>query len=243
MSCAESDRIMQTLRVNAPGITDALLTLTLFNTIDEFLRRTNGWQYIQGIELTEDEFSYAVPVPAGTQVVRWLGVNHKDLPLAPSAAQAGATMSSVGTLLPELTFPDGDADFLPAATDVHPGTGVFSYSIYRPNYISLGTLPSADDASFPLVVALALTLDKSCLECDCGDWEVPDHMWDMYFQDWTDGVLGKLYAMPAKPWSAPTQAIYHNRRFRNHMAFRKQETLRGFVFGLPAWRFPRGWGG
>ena len=241
MSCAESDRILQTLRVNAPGVTDAMLNLQMFNVIDEFLRRTNAWQYLQDIELEEDTYQYDVATPAGSVVVRWLGVSHKGIPLVSSAAQAGATVSSMGTLLPEQTFPDGDSRYIPAATDLNVGTGVFSYTIYRPNYISIGSAPSAEDIKHPLVVALSLSLDKGCMEQDCGDWEVPEYMWDAYFQDWVDGTLGRLYAMPAKPWSAPTQALYHSRRFRNQMAYRKQESLRGFVFGIPAWRFPRGW--
>ena len=55
------------------------------------------------------------------------------------------------------------------------------------------------------------------------------------------GRLGRLYGMPAKPWSSPPHAIYHGKRFRNHMAYRKQEAVRGFNWGQPAWRFPRGW--
>ena len=242
MSCAESDRIMQTIRVTVPGVTDDLVTLQLFNVVNEFLHRTNAWQFLQDIDLELGTTNYDVPSPAGSVIIRWLGVSHKETPLVSQTAQAGATMSSLGTLLPEQTFPDGDAAYLPAATDLNPGTGVYSYSIFRPNYISLSALPSAEDVKFPLTVALALGMDKGCLECeDCGDWGLPDHMWDQYFDDWVDGVLGRLFSMPAKPWAAPTQAVYHHKRFRNHMAFRMQEVRRGFVYGTPGWRFPRSW--
>jgi len=242
MSCQPSERIMQTIRVSVPGVTDDLLRLQMFNVMDEFLRRTNAWQHLEDIELIEGETNYDIPTPAGSEVVRWLGVSHKQTPITASPAQSGVTMSSLGTLVPDLTFPDGDASYLPAATDLHPGTGVFTYTVYRPNYISISGAPSAEDVKFPLVVALALTVGKSCLECeDCGDWDVPEYMWDMFFQDWNDGTLGRLYAMPAKPWSSPTHAQYHLKRFRNQMAFRMQEARRGYVWNMPAWRFPRGW--
>jgi hypothetical protein len=35
-----------------------------------------------------------------------------------------------------------------------------------------------------------------------------------WFETMLDGTLGRLYAMPAKPWSAPPLAQYHGSRFR-----------------------------
>jgi hypothetical protein len=35
-----------------------------------------------------------------------------------------------------------------------------------------------------------------------------------WFETMLDGTLGRLYAMPAKPWSAPPLAQYHGTRFR-----------------------------
>jgi hypothetical protein len=64
----------------------------------------------------------------------------------------------------------------------------------------------------------------------------------MYFGCWVDGVLGRMFMMPAKPWSNKTQAAYHHKRFRNRMAFHKQEVTKGFSYGTPSWHFPRnGW--
>ena len=40
MTCAPTDRIMQTLRTRVAGAADPMIELELFNTIDEFLRRT-----------------------------------------------------------------------------------------------------------------------------------------------------------------------------------------------------------
>jgi hypothetical protein len=52
-------------------------------------------------------------------------------------------------------------------------------------------------------------------------------------------VLGRLYGMPAKPWSNQTLAGYHMRRFRNMMGYHKQEADRGFNTDVQTWRFPR----
>ena len=88
-------------------------------------------------------------------------------------------------------------------------------------------------------MTLALSLSTGCLECESGDWALDEWMWDMFFQDFLDGTMGRLYAMPAKPWASPNQAVYHGKRFRNHMAYRKQEAIRGYSHSVPAWRFPR----
>ena len=72
-------------------------------------------------------------------------------------------------------------------------------------------------------IVLALTLGSRCLECDCGDWSVEEWMWDMFFQVWLDGTLGRLYGMPMKPWARPPMPSTMRNDFRNRMGARKQE--------------------
>jgi hypothetical protein len=47
--------------------------------------------------------------------------------------------------------------------------------------------------------------------------ELPE-LFTTWFETMLDGVLGRLYGMPAKPWSAPQLATYHGTRFRQGMA-------------------------
>jgi hypothetical protein len=237
-ACAPVDRIMQTLRVSVPGATDDLLNLQLFNVMDEFFRRTSAWVHKSDITLVEDVQEYGFIVPADTQVVRMMGVTHQNVPV-PSATSTGVVQNSVGTIEPELVFPDGDISVEPTRSDIE--GGIFSYAIYRPNYISITSLPDAEARKWPLEIVLALTLARQCIESDCGEWSVEEWMWDMYFDDWLDGTLGRMYGMPAKPWASTTHAQYHHRRFRNAMAYRKQESIRGFTYGQPTWRYPHSW--
>jgi hypothetical protein len=236
------DRLLQTLRVHAPGVTDALLQLELFNTLDEFFSRTSAWREFSDITLRTDALDYDIDVPAGARMVRILAVLHNGIPV-PSAQGDGITSSSLGTLLPELTFPDSDAEFAFSESDLVGGSGPFSYAIYVPDYITVTTPPTQDQTNFPLRVLMALSVSKDNLEQDPGDWVLPDWMYDMFFQDWLDGALGKLYAMPAKPWSNKELTLLHGRKFRQAMGQRKQEANRGFTYGQPGWRFPRsgGW--
>lgn len=232
---------MQTLRAHVPGVTDPLLQLEMFNVIDEFFRRTSAWRYANDITLLEDTLEYDLAVPVDSVVVRAMSVAHNGLPVPPAGSAGGVTVSSLGRLAPELTFPDGDATFAPVVSDL--AGGVFSYAIYRPDFLTMTTPADVEQQKYPLNVILALSIARSCLEADCGDWALEEWMWDMFFGDWLDGVLGRLYAMPAKPWAAPVQAQYHSKRFRNKMAFRKQEANRGFNYATPVRPlFPRGWG-
>lgn len=238
-TCSPIDRLLQTLKAHVPGVTDGMLQLELFNTCDEFFRRTSMWRYINEVTLLEDTLQYDLAVPPDAVVVRALSVSHQGFPVRPAAQAAGVTMSSLGRMSPEMTFDDGDATFNPDASDL--ASGLFSYAIYRPDYITITSAPTVEQQQYPMILTLALSITKTCLECDCGDWQLEDWMYDMFFQDWFDGCVGRLYSMPAKPWASPTQAQYHLKRFRNKMALRKQEANRGFSYEMPATPlFPRG---
>jgi hypothetical protein len=243
MTCEPTDRLLQTLRVQTPGATDDMISLHLYNIMDEFFRRTSAWIYETDIELKVDLVEYGLGVPSGAIMVRAMGVSHNGVTLPPAATGSQLVQSSLGRIEGVL-LPDGDSSFDYDVSDIveaAPGSP-FSWAIYRPDYITV-TNPADEEArKYPLKAVLALSLSRDCLECDCGDWGVPEWMWDTYFADWLDGALSRLYAMPMKPWSTPQHAVYHGKRFRNAMAQRKQEALRGFSFNVQTWRFPRGWG-
>lgn len=237
-ACDPLDRLMQSLRVSVPGVTDDLLQLQVYNVVDEFFRRTNAWQYRDEITLDEDADEYQFNVPGDVSVVRLLSVAHNGAPV-PDASTIGALQSSIGHLSPELTFVDGDAQYHPIDTDGDEVTGLLTYSVFTPGYITLVSRPSPAQVDFPLVVLLALSLGPKCIEQDCGDWSVPEWMYQTYFNDWFDGALSRLYAMPMKPWTNAPAAVYHGRRFRNSMGFRKQESRHGFIHSPPPTRFRR----
>jgi hypothetical protein len=232
---------MQTLRVHTPGATDDLLSLELFNCIDEFFRRSLAWRYMTEIQLEEGVVDYGFRIPVDSEVVRVIGVTHQGTPML-AAGTGGTTTLSVGRFDSELVFPDGDSRYDPLITGPPVGSSSFSYAIYRPASISITVLPDAEAVKYPLETVLALTLSRGCLESDCSTWGLEEWMYDAFFQDWLDGTLGRLYGMPAKPWASAVHAQYHGRRFRNQMAYRKQEANRGFTYGVPGWVYPRGGG-
>jgi hypothetical protein len=240
MSCEPTDRLLQTLRVHVPGATDDLLSLELFNVMDEFFRRTNAWRHDTDIQLQLGINEYNFAVPIGSEMVRVLGVMHNAVPV-PSRSALETTYRSVGAIDSEMVFADGDALYGPDLANIDAGN-VFSWAVYRPDYLTV-SVPGEEALAYPLKVALVLSISRDCLEEECGSWEIPEWMWPMFFTDWLDGTLARLYGMPAKPWSNPQIGVYHGRRFRNHLAYRKQESNHGFIYNPPPspWRFPRGW--
>lgn len=236
-ACSPVERLMQTLRVEAPGATDAVIQLALFNVIDEFLRRTSAWKFDQELMLEQGMAEYPLALPADSAMVRLLAINHNSVPVR-SASTTKSVSTAFARLAPEETFPDGDTSYLPAESDL--AGGIFTYAIYRPDYITV-TGVDEEISRYPLKMQVALSIAKSCMECECGDWMLEDWMYDMYFQDWLDGALARLMSMKGKPWTDTTLAGYHHKRFRNSMGYRKQEAFRGFSYDTPTWRFPRSW--
>jgi hypothetical protein len=242
MTCEPTDRIMQTLRTNIPGATDPMIELQLFNTVDEFLRRTSTWQVEVPIALQEGITDYALPLPVHSTLVRVLWVLHRDLPV-PATGQSGTTIvqTSIGHLVADQMLESGNLSEFDYDLRVATPPSL-AYSIFRPDVVTITIEPSADALLFPMMVMGALTVTKDCLEDDCSAWSIPDWMWDTYFHEFLDGTQSKLFGMASKPWTSPTLAAYHAKKFRNRMGFRKQEAPRGFIWGQPGpWRFPGGW--
>lgn len=59
-----------------------------------------------------------------------------------------------------------------------------------------------------------------------------------HYEGLLDGVLGRLYSHPAKPYSNPTLGQYHLNRFRNAIAVAKGEQIQGGAAGQN-WQYPR----
>jgi len=68
--------------------------------------------------------------------------------------------------------------------------------------------------------------------------ELPDIAAAKHYEALLDGVLGRLYAHPAKPYSNPQLGEYHLRRFRNAIGAAAGEFKQGGFAGQN-WTYPR----
>jgi hypothetical protein len=72
-----------------------------------------------------------------------------------------------------------------------------------------------------------------------GNPECPEWILQKYFADVLEGLLGRMMAQPAKPYSSERLAIYHTRKFRNVMANARVEAWHHNLYGGQRWQFPQ----
>jgi hypothetical protein len=75
---ANSDRLMNNLRVQLPGALDAAIQLELFNTVDEMCRTAIVWQDTLDVTLLLGQATYDI-APDDTEIVTLYSVEHATL--------------------------------------------------------------------------------------------------------------------------------------------------------------------
>jgi hypothetical protein len=97
-----------------------------------------------------------------------------------------------------------------------------------PDTIEIWPTPEQYDDDVLVRVALIPTVTATTL---------PDVAMRSHYEALLDGVLGRLYAHPAKPYSNQQLGAYHLNRFRNAIAAAKGETIQGGFAGQN-WQYP-----
>jgi hypothetical protein len=85
--------------------------------------------------------------------------------------------------------------------------GLTDWEINPPAMLVDFAPPTASRQGFAIVALRPHTFDEVKLNA------LPE-LFTTWFETMLDGTLARLYAMPAKPWSAPSLAQYHGQRFR-----------------------------
>ena len=100
--------------------------------------------------------------------------------------------------------------------------------------VVLANAPAADDtytARFSLTVTDPVGSD--------GFPYYPEWVLEKYNLELLDGLLGRVMAQPAKPYTNATLALLHMRAFKSAKATAKTETNRQYLYGNQTWTFPR----
>jgi hypothetical protein len=232
------DRLLATARARVPGATAELLKLELFNTVDEFFRQSSAWRWESEVPLIAGTQQYPIFPPSGSDMVQVMGVSYRGRPVPTyTDSGQGSVVRQRGRIVGFPTPPDYDALFTPDVVS-SPG-GVFSYSIFFPNYIELDIPPSEDAATSPVQLLLALTLNYQVLEDAANEWPLEEWMYGAFHEAWLEGLQSRMMSQISKPWTNPVMAKYHGQRFRKFTGRAKQTAERGYVFNKPNWRFPQ----
>lgn len=67
----------------------------------------------------------------------------------------------------------------------------------------------------------------------------PQWVADTYGDVIADGVVGRMAAMPAKPFSSPNHAAFYTRKFRQGAQMARIQTNRANLVGGQRWLYPR----
>lgn len=114
-----------------------------------------------------------------------------------------------------------DANKIPvAATMDEPGTLVLAYT------------PNVNQT---MIATVAYKVDS--VDAD-GYPDIPDWITSKFQLGFEDGILARMMSQPAKPYSNPTLAVYHMRKFRNSIVEAKAAAAHKNIYGAQAWRFP-----
>lgn len=68
---------------------------------------------------------------------------------------------------------------------------------------------------------------------------IPDWIMDKYHAVLLEGLLERMMAQPAKPYSNVQGVALHGRRFKDGIATARAEAMHKFTYGSNSWAFPR----
>lgn len=111
--------------------------------------------------------------------------------------------------------------------------GLSRYKIIPPGRV-VDTFPTASTRNGHALLALK---PASMNNVDAGDCCGPE-FWSTWFNGVLDGVLWRLYRVPAKPYSSLQLAEYHGKRYRNAISEAKAVANSGLTDGGGRWGFP-----
>jgi hypothetical protein len=101
----------------------------------------------------------------------------------------------------------------------------------EPGEVLLATTPTA---GVSMVATFAVASEITNQEPDIPEWVL-----SKYFTEILDGLLGRMKAQIAKPYSSPQTAVIHLRRFRQGISSARVHENRQSTHRAQRWRFPK----
>jgi hypothetical protein len=148
----------------------------------------------------------------------------------------------------EITLSGGVSTYAiaPAGTEVvliygvsHP-TMDLSGAVYSFGNLLLTNEPSGSDLLSSAFVDAALT--PALTAGSDVEGLIPGDMWSEHHEAILNGVLGRMLAQPAKPYSNPALAAFYVKSYTIERAVVRRKVRTGGVMAPQTWRYPR-WAG
>jgi hypothetical protein len=110
-------------------------------------------------------------------------------------------------------------------------------ALFDDGVLKLPNPPTPEDLAYPLYTEVSLVPTDS--QADPESW-LPAPLYQRFHQALLDGTLSRMMSQVAKPYSSERMALFHGRRFRNHMALARARVVGDSEPGAGGnWRFPR----
>lgn len=202
-------RIVDTARIHAPGAGDGVMRLEFFAMLKEFFQRSDSWRQ-----------SLTINVEPGCRDYDLVSADHGFI----------NRLMFLGRMEPEQANPD--------LSFHRPPPSARSGELVRPGafdaVLRLHHMPQAVE---PWVAEFSMTV------CDPTDEdgiaEFPGWIAEKYQDGLVDGLLMKLMAHPAKPYSNKELAMYHGRKFNVCVGQARTDTRHGNTYGSQRWQYPQ----
>lgn len=192
MASTDINRLIDNLRVQLPGATDAAIKFEIYNALNDFFQKSSIWREDISIAVTAGRTNYDLTPSGPAKVFQLMGVV--------------------------------DANEFPVTAQIDLNT----------EELIVAQTPSSDTT---YIAQVALTVNDPV---DREGYPVfPMWVLNVYSNEIMSGVLARMMAQPAKPYSNTQLAIYHNRAFSIGTANARVEAARGLTYGTQKWRFPQ----
>ena len=94
-------------------------------------------------------------------------------------------------------------------------------------------VPTESSVGDKLYLRASIKPKKNCSQ-------VPDRVFEMFFDEILDGIKGRLYLMPSKPWTDRQLGTMHTKKFRSGIARARTAARTGYSSADTSWMYP-GW--
>lgn len=203
------DLLMSDVLAVAPGVAHDYARNVILRTTAEFFTVSGAWVEVIGPVHARPGLNEYLLKPRGGMITYMTKLYYNE------------------TEIPFKQFPAAQSP-MPFDEDKR-FNGPMGYGI-RPDLLALYAAPGHElGDTFTVVVAKTTCRDAT---------KLPPEVATTWYEPIFDGVLGKLYAMPKKPWSNPQLSMYHLRRFRNGMAAARDAQRHNFTSAETTIKFP-----